>query len=94
MFGVYTIYDKVAQQCGPLFQAVTDGVAKRQYMQIIRSDVVAPDDFELRRLALFDETKCELSPQVPYHVVHVEPQDLKRTRREPSFSMSSEELIS
>lgn len=52
---VYTIYDKVAGMFGPLFEAVNDGVAIRQFRQIIRN--VDPDskgDFVLRVIGLFD----------------------------------------
>lgn len=43
---VYVIYDKVAEEAGPLFEAVNDGVAVRQMCQSMRN-VENPDDYSL-----------------------------------------------
>lgn len=35
--GLYVIYDKVAEECGPVIQAVNDGVARRFAFQALKN---------------------------------------------------------
>lgn len=43
---VYSIYDMVAQECGPLFEAINDGVAVRHMVQAMRN-VENPAEYQL-----------------------------------------------
>lgn len=43
---VYTIYDSVAQECGPLFESINDGVAVRHMVQAMRN-VENPAEYQL-----------------------------------------------
>ena len=64
-YGLYTIYDKVAQEIGPLFEAKSDAVASRSARNIL-SEVRAVDDFKLLRVGYSDKTTgkitCEVFP--------------------------------
>lgn len=59
MMRVYVIYDKVAEEGGPLFLAKNDGVAMRQYMNLIK-DVKQPGDFQLYVLGEYDPSKINV----------------------------------
>ena len=62
---VYCIFDKVANEGGPLFQAKNDAVALRQF-QMMREGLhkeVRPDDFKLFRLGFYDSDTLSLHGQ-------------------------------
>lgn len=52
--GLYTIYDRVAEQCGPVFQAVNDGIASRNFCQLIDEKASYPEDYDLIYLGSID----------------------------------------
>ena len=64
-YGLYTIYDKVAQETGPLFEAKSDAVASRSARNLL-SEVQNVDDFKLLRVGYSDKTTgkitCEVTP--------------------------------
>lgn len=49
LYGLYVIYDTVAEDRGPIFEAKTVGVALRQFYELI-SKSTTPNDFELIRI--------------------------------------------
>ena len=52
---IYTVFDKVAEEYGPLFEAKNDGVALRQFKQLIDTVVVGNrDDYVLYSCGTFD----------------------------------------
>jgi hypothetical protein len=51
---LYTVYDKVAEEAGPIFQAKTDGVAMRNYQGLVQSQNLNPDDYLLYYLGTFN----------------------------------------
>lgn len=51
--GLYSIYDKIAQESGPVFQAKNDDVAVRAACSLLRS-VDSCEDFVLYRVGRFD----------------------------------------
>jgi len=56
-FKLYTILDRTAEQYGPVFQAINDGVASRQFIQLMSK--VVPwdrDAFRLHFVAEFDDS--------------------------------------
>ena len=56
---LYVIRDKVAESSSMPFSAVNDGIAKRQYNNLVK-DVVSPDDFELWQVGTYDDTSDSL----------------------------------
>ena len=56
---IYTIYDRVAQEAGPIFEAKNDAVALRSAEQLLeRSE---RSDFAVYRLGQFDRETMQLS---------------------------------
>ena len=64
-YGLYTIYDKVAEETGPLFEAKSDAVASRSARTLL-AEVQTVDDFKLLRVGYSDKTTgkitCEVIP--------------------------------
>lgn len=68
---VYSVKDTVANEFGPIWQAVNDGVAKRQFRHILDSTKgVRFDDFELWRLAEFYKDSGEIVVDKPQVVMY------------------------
>lgn len=58
---IYTVYDKVAEEYGPLFEAKNDAVALRQFKQLIATVVVENrDDYVLYSCGTFDHDAGDL----------------------------------
>lgn len=57
---IYTVYDKIAMRCGPIFHAVNDDDAIRGYKKRYR-DQEDRADYKLLKLGVFDHMKgtCE-----------------------------------
>lgn len=69
--GIYSIYDKVAQEFGPVFEAKNDDVAERNHINAI-SNVVYKDDFELYCVGSIDhETGLIRAKDSPEKIVLV-----------------------
>ena len=67
---IYTIYDSVAKECGPIFQSKNHDVAVRAFKSLI-SDTpnVNVSDFDLYYLGEFDTETCSLVPlEVPFTI--------------------------
>lgn len=55
---LYTIHDRVAEECGPVFQAPREAVAVRQYRNLIAKEgVLDASDFDLLCLGTMDTGK-------------------------------------
>lgn len=54
VFGVYTVFDKVASEGGPPFTAKNDEVAKRAYQNLVNSQKINYVDFELVFIGTYD----------------------------------------
>lgn len=68
--GLYTVYDRVAEEAGPCFLAVNDGVAIRQYRQLLKnSQVVTEDEYHLFRLGSYDSKTMVVVSQAPVRVL-------------------------
>nr|QJB21711.1 MAG: nonstructural protein [Microvirus sp.] len=55
MNSLYTILDRVAEECGPLFESVNDGVALRNFKNLL--DKVPPyqkSEYRLYKVGAFD----------------------------------------
>lgn len=62
---LYVIYDKVACESGPIFEAKNDSVAFRDFTKVIQKDPINPADFELLRIGSIDHETNILSPEDP-----------------------------
>jgi len=64
-YNVYTVFDCAANGSGPLFQAVNDAVACRQYRQLLKAEsITEPDSYKLYRVGNYDSDDMELKPDV------------------------------
>ncbi len=63
---IYTIYDKLAREGGPLFQAKNDQVAHRQFQTQLNSmPNIEIADFELRCVGEYDNEQCQIQVGIP-----------------------------
>lgn len=67
---LYTIYDRIAEDAGPIFCAKNDGVANRQYQHLLNEYQTDPLHFKLHRLGSFNtSTMIITSLDTPVEVV-------------------------
>jgi hypothetical protein len=64
---LYHIFDTIADDAGPLFAAKNDGVAWRNYQDLLKKSPV-PDDFELYCVGSFNHDDMTGSFDSPYKV--------------------------
>jgi hypothetical protein len=58
---VYSIYDKVAKESGPLFFAKNEEVAQRQFNNVLGDfDEVRKSEYELILIGTFETETCEM----------------------------------
>lgn len=70
---IYTIYDKVANECGPIYQAKNDGVAFRAFINLIgENSTVNPSDYDVYCLGEFDTETRSFVPEDNYGRLCVE----------------------
>ena len=58
--GLYTIMDRVAEDCGPVFSSRKPAVAIRQFTRMVNHEGLDIADFILIAVGGFDSQKCEL----------------------------------
>ena len=64
---IYTIYDKVAEECGPVFQAKNDMVAVRMLKSLVNENPnISVDEYEVYCLGEFDTEKRSFVPEEGY----------------------------
>ena len=64
---IYTIYDKVACESGPIFQAKNDTVALRCFMSLMKDTPnVVPSDYDVYCLGEFDTDTRSFVPEDNY----------------------------
>jgi 23S rRNA-/tRNA-specific pseudouridylate synthase len=57
---VYTIYDTVAKESGPLFYAKNLAVAQRSFNNLLKDlDEETRKEYELRLIGVFNTTECK-----------------------------------
>lgn len=56
---MYCMYDVVAEESGPIFEAKSDAVAIRSYYNVVKNHD-NPEDFTLMYVGEFDREKCEV----------------------------------
>lgn len=63
---LYTVYDRVAEQAGPVYCAVNDGVALRMYRALLQEERVADQDaYWLYALGDYDMSSMVIVPMTP-----------------------------
>lgn len=60
---LYTIFDKVAKSSGPVFEAKNDAVAQRAYRQMVVKTGANPDEYQLYRIASWDDETMALEEE-------------------------------
>jgi len=60
---LYTVYDRLAEACGPPFSAPNHAVARRMYADLIKSSNVSHNEYKLIFMGSYDEKSCVLEPQ-------------------------------
>ena len=70
---IYTIYDKVACEAGPIFQAKNDTVALRCFMSLMKeTPSVNPTDYDVYCLGDFDTESRTFNPEDNYGILVIE----------------------
>ena len=66
---LYVIYDKLAEESGPVFEAKNDAVARRSFLRTWAEKGAAPEEFRLLRLGTIDhQTQTIRLEDVPEEV--------------------------
>lgn len=69
LVNVYVIYDKVAEESGPMFQAPNDGIALRMTCNtLLPLPQTLEDDYRLLQIAEYDTKNCQISLMSPREV--------------------------
>lgn len=74
---IYSIYDKVAGECGPLFEASNDGVAIRKFRQVMESaSIEEKNDYQLLMVGFVSRKRggqIEIVPSVEIKIMDLPP---------------------
>lgn len=62
-YNIYTIYDKVSKECGPVFQAKNFGVAKRYLEDMVKNNPIKLDEYTLYQIGSYDTESGKLFSQ-------------------------------
>jgi len=71
MYNVYVVYDKVAEEAGPPFCAVNDGIAMRQYASMGIPEALQRD-YTLNMIGYYDSKDMCITPHIIISVVSKE----------------------
>lgn len=67
--GLYTIYDRVAEEAGPVFQAINDGVALRNTVQVLKPlSPTLRDEYQLIKVGSINTKTMELTVEPPREI--------------------------
>lgn len=67
---IYTVFDKVAEEAGPPFTAINDGVAIRSYAKIM-GQVADTNDYSLLCIGEYNTETGAIAPVSPLRVLNV-----------------------
>ncbi len=60
---MYVVFDRVAEEAGPIFTAKNDEVAQRQFGNMLSSEKVTTfQDFVLFKIGIYDSETMEVEP--------------------------------
>ena len=65
VYGVYVVYDKVAEEAGPPLTAVNDGIAQRMFAQM-NIPLSLRADYQLVRIAYYDSKDMQITLDESY----------------------------
>jgi hypothetical protein len=75
---LYVIYDVLAEECGPIFEAKNDAVAARQYRNVMASRKAGDQaEYQLHCVGDIDELQMAITPCRPSRRVEVNPVEVK-----------------
>lgn len=64
---LYCMFDVVAKEAGPVYEAKNDEVAKRNALQLLnKPNMTHPEDYHLYRVGTWDNEKMEITPEREY----------------------------
>lgn len=67
--GVYVIYDKVAEESGPMFEAVNDGIALRQACNVLKPlPNTLVEDYQLVKIGEYDTKDMQIYVMPPQQI--------------------------
>ena len=70
---IYTVHDRVAEESGPLFEAKNNGVARRQFFNLMHQreqELTNVEDYSLLCVGIFDHDTSVITPElVPTEIV-------------------------
>lgn len=61
---LYTVYDRLAQESGPVFEAKNDAVAMRGFRKML-GDSINPEEYRLLKIGKINHCNQELTPIYP-----------------------------
>ncbi len=62
IYNLYTIFDNVSKECGPVFQAKNFGVARRYVEDMVKNNPIKLEEFSLEQVATFNTETCRVIP--------------------------------
>lgn len=65
---LYCVFDKVAEEAGPIFEAKNDAIAQRNFMKLLERTGGMQSDFVLYSVGKFDHIKMEIDSFVAVDV--------------------------
>lgn len=69
---LYVIRDKIADECGPVFQAKNDGVARRSVFKYLENvSEVDRDGYSLMRIGGWDNESMKLTQEWPAEPIDI-----------------------
>lgn len=71
---LFVVYDRVAEESGPIFEAVNVGVAQRKYREIIKNSNVQVQEYQLLQVATFDHVTNKMIVVDPPEYIECIPQ--------------------
>jgi len=66
IYELYSIYDKLAEEYGPVFQAKNKAIADRNYNQMLTKQNLNPEEYQLYKLSTFDNETGEIDVSTPH----------------------------
>lgn len=59
---LYTVYDKIAEESGPVFEANNEGIAVRQTNHLLSQKGINPQEYQLLFLGYIDKKSGTITP--------------------------------
>ncbi len=88
---LYTIYDKLAEETGPVFQAKNDQVAYRQFQtQLSTIQNIKADDFTLLCVGEYENIRIELQTMLPIEITEQIVNQLNEIQKKPLYETYGE----